>query len=106
MNVEFVKQTIDDIKAFNVAHLSVSHLTEVFDDMIIASASSTQHARSIARHLQEECKQHNIGIVGVEGDDIGDWILIDLGDVILHVMIESVREFYQLEKLWDIPAIQ
>ena len=106
MNVEFVKETIDDIKAFNVTHFTVSHLTEVFDEMIIASANSTQHARSIARHLQEECKKHNIEILGVEGDDIGDWILIDLGDVILHVMIESVRDYYQLEKLWDIPAVQ
>ena len=101
--LNFILETIDDIKAVDVTVLSVKHLTEIFDYMVISGATSRQHAKSISRHLYEEVKKHNIPINGIEGDDIGEWVLIDFGDIIVHIMTEETRSFYELEKLWGMP---
>jgi ribosome-associated protein len=101
--LDFIVNTVEDIKAVDVTVLDVKHLTELFDNMVIAGATSKQHASSIAANLRVEAKRNQIEIVGIEGDDVGEWVLIDLGSTVVHVMTESIRKFYELEKLWDIP---
>jgi ribosome-associated protein len=95
---------LDDLKAQDITALDVRHLTSVTDTMIFASGRSDRHVRSIADSVVERCKEAGIAPLGVEGQEAGEWILVDLGDVVVHVMLPRVREFYNLERLWDIAA--
>lgn len=101
---ELVVDTLEDMKAEQVVSLDVTHLTPLTDTMIIASGRSDRHVRSIADRLIERCKQEGYPPLGVEGQDAGEWVLVDLSDVIVHLMLPRVREFYHLEKLWDFSA--
>ena len=94
---------LDDLKAQDITTLDVRHLTSVTDTMIFASGRSDRHVRSLADAVVERCKEAGITPLGVEGQNAGEWILVDLGDVV-HVMLPRVREFYNLERLWDIAA--
>lgn len=97
---EFVIDKIDDLKGRDVQILDVHDKTDVVDYMIICSASSKTHVKSIAEHVATEAKHAGIPPIGVEGGEQSDWVLVDLGDVVIHVMQDSIRDFYQLEKLW------
>jgi ribosome-associated protein len=99
---DLVVEVLDDLKAQSLLRLDVRHLTSMTDIMIMASGRSARHVRAIARALLERCEAANYAPLGVEGEDGGEWVLVDLGDVIVHIMVPSVREFYALEKLWDI----
>jgi ribosome-associated protein len=99
---DLVLRTLDDIKAQNVLRLDVRHLTSMTDAMIIASGRSDRHVRAIAQTLVEKCKEAGFEPLGIEGADAGEWVLVDLGDVVVHIMLPKVRDFYSLEKLWDI----
>jgi len=99
---DLVVEALDDLKAQSVLRLDVRHLTSMTDTMIIASGRSARHVRAVAQALLERCETAGVTPIGVEGEDGGEWVLVDLGDVIAHIMIPSVREFYALEKLWDI----
>ncbi|MDE2306529.1 MAG: ribosome silencing factor [Gammaproteobacteria bacterium] len=90
------------MKALDVKVLDVRGLTDVADTMIIASGTSDRHVRSVAQRLVEKAKAAGFRPHGVEGQQDGDWVLIDLTDTIVHVMLPRVREFYGLEKLWDV----
>lgn len=93
---------LEDIKASDIVRLDVRHLTSLMDYMIVASGRSDRHVRSIADTLIERCKAAGLTIVGQEGQEGGEWILVDLVDVVVHVMLPKTRDFYELEKLWDI----
>lgn len=95
---------LEDMKALDVKVLDVRGLTDIADTMIIASGTSDRHVRSVAQRIVEKTKAAGFRPHGVEGQQDGDWILIDLSDTIVHVMLPRVREFYGLEKLWDIKA--
>lgn len=97
---EFVIDKIDDLKGRDVQILDVHDKTDVVDYMIICSGSSKTHVKSIAEHVATEAKHAGIPPIGVEGGEQSDWVLVDLGDVVIHVMQDSIRDFYQLEKLW------
>lgn len=99
-----VAAALDDLKAADAVFLDVRHLTSVTDDMVIASGRSDRHVRAIASAVAEQCKKAGYRPLGIEGEKAGEWVLVDLGDVVLHVMLPRVREFYNLEKLWDITA--
>ena len=99
---DFVVRALDDIKAQNVLRLDVRHLTPMTDAMIIASGRSDRHVRAIAQTLVERCQDAGFEPLGIEGADAGEWVLVDLGDVVVHIMLPKVRDFYSLEKLWDI----
>jgi ribosome-associated protein len=101
---QLVAAALDDLKAQQVSALDVRHLTTVTDTMIIASGRSDRHVRSLADHVVERCKEAGVRPLGVEGEKAGEWVLVDLGDTVVHVMLPRVREFYNLEKLWDISA--
>lgn len=99
---DLVVEVLDDLKAQSVLRLDVRHLTSMTDVMIIATGRSARHVRAVANALLERCGAEGVMPIGVEGEDGGEWVLVDLGDVVAHIMIPSVREFYALEKLWDI----
>lgn len=95
-----VVSALEDIKAREITVLDVAHLTSLFECMIIASAESTRQTRALANNVQEKLKQAGATVYGVEGEQVGEWILVDLGDVIVHIMQPAVREYYNLEELW------
>lgn len=101
---DIVNTALDDMKAQDIKQFPVSHLTSITDFMLIASGRSDRHARAIARAVVESSAAAGYKPLGVEGEDSGEWILVDLGDVVVHVMIPRAREFYNLEKLWDMAA--
>ena len=93
---------LDDMKAIDVHAIDVRELTSISDHMIFCTGTSNRHARSIIDRVVERMKEINMPILGIEGYESGQWVLIDLGDAILHVMLSEVREFYKLEDLWSI----
>ena len=101
---ELVLDALDELKAQAVKTMDVRHLTTVTDVMIIATGRSARHVRALAESVVERSKRAGIPPLGREGEAAGEWVLLDLADVVLHVMQPEVREFYDLEKLWDIPA--
>lgn len=98
-----VLAALDDAKALDVKRLDVAHLTTVTDVMVFASGRSDRHVRAIAAAVTEELKLAGHPAIGVEGQQSGEWVLVDFADVIVHVMLPRIREFYNIEKLWDIP---
>ena len=99
-----VAAALDDLKALDVHFIDVRHLTTVTDTLAIASGRSDRHVRAIADAVVEQCKKAGIVPLGVEGQQAGEWVLVDLADLVVHVMLPRVREFYNLEKLWGMPA--
>jgi len=93
-------QALDELKAENVIVLDVRNHASFTDFMIFASGRSTRHVKSIANEVVESAKKAGEALIGIEGEDVGEWILIDLGDVIAHIMLPDTRQFYELEKLW------
>lgn len=96
-----VVEALADMKALDVKLLDVRGLTDIADYMVIASGTSDRHVRSVAQRLVEKAKEAGFRPHGLEGLKDGDWVLIDLSEMIVHVMLPRVREFYGLEKLWD-----
>jgi ribosome-associated protein len=96
-----VTSALDDMKAVNVRVLDVRALTDIVDTMVIASGNSDRHVRSIAERVVEKAKEAGFRPLGTEGKRDGEWVLVDLQDVLVHVMLPRVREFYGLERLWD-----
>jgi ribosome-associated protein len=98
---EAVTTALDDMKAANVRVLDVRGLTDIADTMVIASGTSDRHVRSIAERVVEKAKAAGFRPLGTEGARDGEWVLVDLQDLIVHVMLPRVREFYGLERLWE-----
>lgn len=96
----FVKKQLEDNKALNIVELNVKKLSDSTDIMIIATGTSTRHVQSISKKLITAIKEAGVRPLGVEGEEFGEWVLIDLGDLIVHVMLQSQREMYNLEELW------
>jgi len=92
---------LDDMKARDVQVFHVAEMTAVTDYMVVASGTSNRHVRSIAAHVVDELRKAGLKPYGSEGEEHAEWILLDYGDVVLHVMQPETREFYQLEKLWS-----
>jgi ribosome-associated protein len=98
---ETVTAALDDMKAVNVKVLDVRGLTDIADTMVIASGNSDRHVRSIADNVVRKAKEAGFRPLGTEGARDGEWVLVDLTDILVHVMLPRVREFYGLERLWD-----
>lgn len=94
---------LEDIKARDIEAFDVAHLNSLFDRVIIASADSSRQLKALSAHLQERAKAAGGRVHGVEGEDGGDWVLIDLGDIVVHIMQPAVRSHYNLEELWGQP---
>lgn len=102
--VQLILETLEDMKAERVVSLDVRHLTSITDTMIIASGRSDRHVRAVADAVLERCKEEGFNPLGTEGKDGGEWVLVDLADAIVHIMLPRVREFYNIENLWDLSA--
>ncbi len=99
--LKIVAMAVNDLKAVDVRMLDVRGLTDVTDFMVIASGTSDRHVRSIAERVLQHSKASGVRPFGVEGERDGEWVLVDLPEVMVHVMLPRVREFYGLEELWD-----
>ncbi len=97
---DIVEEALADLKGQDLNVLDVTELSEVMDTLVIVSGTSSRHVKSLANNVVEECKAKGIRPIGTEGMDAGEWVLVDYGDVVVHVMQKSTREFYDLEKLW------
>ena len=97
---EIAVSALEDIKARDVVVIDVSSLTSLFERMIIASADSTRQTKALANSVQVKVKDAGGMVLGIEGERSGEWILVDCGDVVVHVMQPAVRQYYNLEELW------
>lgn len=104
MDIEVMKQAVidalEDIKGFDITVLDVQKLTSMTTYMIVASANSSRQAKSLADNVREKLKELGVDIRGVEGEKEGEWVLVDLGDIIVHIMLPATRAYYNLEQLW------
>jgi ribosome-associated protein len=94
---------LEDIKGRDITVLDVRKMTSLFDKIIIATADSSRQASALSRNVQEKLKAQGAKVFGVEGEQVGEWILIDLGAAIVHIMQPAVRQHYNLEELWTPP---
>jgi ribosome-associated protein len=94
---------LEDLKAQDIRVLDVKHVTTVTDAMIVCTGTSNRHVKSLAQNVVDKAKENGVRPLGVEGLDQGEWALVDLNGVVVHVMQAQARVFYQLEKLWDVP---
>ncbi|MFQ3207799.1 MAG: ribosome-associated protein [Glaciecola sp.] len=99
--VQFVIDKLEDMKARDIVQVNVEGKSTVTDMLIVCSGNSKKHVSSIAENLVVEMKSADIPPLSVEGKETGEWVLVDLGNVVVHVMQDETRDFYQLEKLWQ-----
>ena len=97
----WIVEALDDAKAANILELDIRLLTQIADWMVVASGTSTRHVRALAARLREAGVRHGLKPTGVEGENGGEWVLLDFGDLIVHLMLPATREFYDLEGLWN-----
>ena len=94
---------LDDIKGRDIQALDVRKMTALFDWIIIATADSARQGRAMANHLQEKMKAMGARVQSIEGERTGEWVLVDLGSIVVHIMQPSIRQYYNLEELWAPP---
>jgi ribosome-associated protein len=94
---------LEDIKARDIVVLKVAHLSPLFERVIIASADSTRQVKALADNVREKLKAFGAPVISVEGEESGEWVLVDLGAIVVHVMQPAIRQYYNLEELWDQP---
>ena len=98
-----VVKALEDIKARDIEVFDVSHLTSLFDRVIVASADSARQTKALASHVCEKAKAVGGSVLGTEGEDSGEWVLVDLSDILVHIMQPTARAHYNLEELWNHP---
>ncbi|ADJ27421.1 ribosome silencing factor [Nitrosococcus watsonii] len=103
---ECVVSALEALKGHDIQVLDVRELTTVADYMVIASGASNRQVKALANEVIERCKAAGHRTLGVEGESYGEWVLVDMGDVVAHIMLPQVRAFYNLEKLWNISSAQ
>ncbi len=96
---------LEDLKALDIVVLDVRGKSMVTDFMIIASGTSSRHVKAMANNVVVETKKNDLLPLGVEGENTGEWILVDLNDAVVHIMLPDTRDFYQLEKLWEAGSV-
>jgi ribosome-associated protein len=99
---DIVISALEDIKASDITSIDVRELTGMMDTMVVASGNSNRQVKSLANSVVVSAKEAGYKLIGIEGDDKAEWILVDFGDVIVHIMLPTTREFYDLERLWSI----
>ena len=97
---EVAVAALEDIKARDIEVIDVRPQTSLYDTMVVASADSNRQVKALANHVREKLKEAGAPILGVEGESVGEWILVDAGDIVVHVMQPAVRAYYNLEELW------
>ncbi len=97
---KLIIDALDDLKAQNIVSLDVTSMSDVMDTLVVASGTSNRHVKSLASNVIDEGKKKDIRPIGIEGMEAADWVLVDYGTVVVHVMLPQARQFYDLEKLW------
>jgi ribosome-associated protein len=95
-----VIDALEDVKAQDIKVFNTTEITSLFDRVIIASATSNRQTRSLARHVEEKAKAIGMVVIATEGEETGEWVLVDLGDIVVHIMQPTIRAYYDLEELW------
>jgi ribosome-associated protein len=95
-----VVDALEDIKAQDIQVFDTTKLTSLFDRVIIASATSNRQSRAIASNVRDKAKAAGGDVIAVEGEETGEWVLVDLGDIIIHIMQPAIRQYYNLEEIW------
>ena len=97
---KIVVSALEDIKAKDIEVINTTKLTSLFDRIVVASADSNRQTRALARNVQEKVKESGGDVISVEGEESGEWVLVDLGDIVVHIMQPAVRSYYNIEELW------
>ncbi|HLS50441.1 MAG TPA: ribosome silencing factor [Burkholderiaceae bacterium] len=104
MNIQklqrLVVDALEDAKAYDIKIFNTSHLTGLFDRVVIATGLSDRQTRALAHHVMDQARAHDVEIIAREGEDTGEWVLVDLGDLVLHCMLPAIRNYYNLEEIW------
>jgi ribosome-associated protein len=95
-----VIDAIEDIKGQDICVYNTTQLSDLFDRVVLVTATSNRQTRALASHVAEKAKQAGAAVLSVEGEEAGEWVLVDLGDVIVHIMQPAIRAYYALEELW------
>jgi ribosome-associated protein len=103
---KLVVAALEDIKAHDIEVINTTKLTSLFDRIVIASADSARQTKALARHVADTVVAAGGELIGMEGEETGDWILVDLGDIVVHIMQPSVRSYYNLEELWQTRSVR
>lgn len=98
---KLVVNALEDIKGDDISIIDTQNLSPLFSKMIICTGNSNRQVKSLANNVIKELKEHHISIVGTEGETSGEWVLVDCGDIVIHVMLRQVRDYYDLESLWN-----
>lgn len=101
---EIVVTALEDIKAKDIDVIDTSRLTALFERIVIASADSNRQTRALARNVQDKVKEAGGSVLSVEGEETGEWVLVDLGEIVVHIMQPAIRAYYNLEELWTTTA--
>lgn len=101
--IDVATQALDDMKAEGIQVIDIQGKSSMADTIILASGSSTRHVKSLANAVSVAVKEAGEEPIGTEGENEGEWVLVDLNDVIVHIMLPDVREYYKLEKMWERP---
>ena len=99
---KIVVSALEDIKGKDIEVINTAPLTSMFDRLVIATCDSNRQVRALARNVQDKVREAGGELLSIEGEDGGEWVLVDLGDVVVHVMQPSVRQYYNLEELWQV----
>lgn len=103
--LELVLASLEDSKAEDIVSIDIAGKSALGDHMVVASGRSSRHVAAICEHLISDLKDEGLGNARVEGLDTGDWVLIDTGDIIVHVFRPEIREFYNIERMWSAPEL-
>jgi ribosome-associated protein len=95
-----VVEALENVKGYDILVFNTARLPSMFERVVIATGDSNRQVRALADHVQERVREHGARVYGVEGESSGEWVLVDLGDVVVHIMHPTVREFYNLEEIW------
>ena len=93
---------LEDIKAKDIEVINTTKISQLFDRVIIATGDSNRHVKSLARNVHDKAKEAGAQVIGIEGEESGEWVLVNLGDIVVHVMQPVVRSYYNLEELWKV----
>ncbi|HZH56537.1 ribosome silencing factor [Yanghanlia caeni] len=95
-----VIDALEDVKAQDIKVFNTSHITSLFDRVVIASGTSNRQTRALASSVADKARENNIPILAYEGEETGEWVLVDLGDIVVHCMQPAIRQYYNLEEIW------
>lgn len=95
-----VIDALEDVKAQDIKVFDTTHITNLFDRVVIASGTSNRQTRALASSVADAAREHNVPILAFEGEDTAEWVLVDLGDIVVHCMQPAIRQYYNLEEIW------